>query len=65
MSGSLEFHHKNILCSYPTARATSERMRELKHVPDVSISSHHLDTFSQAVSSGTTFDLVILTCRAV
>ncbi|MBR3157638.1 MAG: response regulator transcription factor [Atopobiaceae bacterium] len=52
-------HHKNILL---IARSTRhhDRMRELSHVLDVSIALAFPDTFSQAISSGHEFDLVIL-----
>lgn len=52
-------HHKNILLISNGSRYL-ERMRELKHALDVSILPTTSDTFSQAVSSGHDFDLVIL-----
>lgn len=52
-------HHKNILL---IARSTRhhDRMRDLSHTLDVSIALAFPDTFSQAISSGHEFDLVIL-----
>lgn len=52
-------HHKNILLVSRTSRYI-ERMRELKHALDVSILPSTPDTFSQAISSGHEFDLIIL-----
>lgn len=52
-------HHKNILLISRTSRH-HERMRELSHALDVSIALATPDTFSQAISSGHEFDLVIL-----
>ena len=52
-------HHKNILLVSRTSRYI-ERMRELKHALDVSILPSTPDTFSQAISSGHEFDLVIV-----
>lgn len=52
-------HHKNILLLSRTSRH-HERMRELSHALDVSIALATPDTFSQAISSGHDFDLVIL-----
>ena len=52
-------HHKNILLIAKSTRH-HERMRELSHTLDVSIALALPDTFSQAVSSGHEFDLVIL-----
>lgn len=52
-------HHKNILLLSRTSRH-HERMRELSHALDVSIALATPDTFSQAISSGHEFDLVIL-----
>ncbi|KXB63733.1 transcriptional regulatory protein [Olsenella sp. DNF00959] len=52
-------HHKNILLLARTSRFI-ERMRELKHALDVSILPTTPETFSQAISSGHDFDLVIL-----
>lgn len=51
-------HHKNILLISRTSRH-HERMRELSHALDVSIALATPDTFSQAISSGHDFDLVI------
>ena len=52
-------HHKNILLVAKTSRYI-ERMRELKHALDVSILPTTPETFSQAISSGHDFDLVVL-----
>ena len=52
-------HHKNILLMSATTRL-HDRMRELSHAIDVSIALANEETFSQAVSSGHEFDLVIL-----
>lgn len=52
-------HHKNILLLSRTSRY-HERMRDLSHALDVSIALATPDTFSQAISSGHEFDLVIL-----
>lgn len=52
-------HHKNILLIAKTARFI-ERMRDINHALDVSILPTTPDTFSQAISSGHSFDLVIL-----
>lgn len=52
-------HHKNILLVARTSRFI-DRMRELKHALDVSILPTTPETFPQAVSSGHSFDLVIL-----
>lgn len=52
-------HHKNILLLARTSRH-HDRMRELSHVLDVSIALATPATFSQAISSGHEFDLVIL-----
>ena len=52
-------HHKNILLISGTTRL-HDRMRELSHAIDVSIALANEETFSQAVSSGHEFDLVIL-----
>ncbi|MGI6230282.1 MAG: winged helix-turn-helix domain-containing protein [Tractidigestivibacter sp.] len=52
-------HHKNILLVSGTTRLHNH-MRELSHAIDVSIALANEETFSQAVSSGHEFDLVIL-----
>ncbi|WP_077597602.1 winged helix-turn-helix transcriptional regulator [Olsenella urininfantis] len=52
-------HHKNILLVARTSRYI-ERMRELKRTLDVSILPSSPETFSQAINSGHSFDLVIL-----
>lgn len=52
-------HHKNILLIARTTRH-HDRMRELSHALDVSIALATPATFSQAISSGHEFDLVIL-----
>lgn len=52
-------HHKNILLIARTTRH-HDRMRELSHALDVTIALAEPATFSQAVSSGREFDLVIL-----
>ena len=52
-------HHKNILLVSATTRL-HDRMRELSHAVDVSIALANEETFSQAISSGHEFDLVIL-----
>ena len=52
-------HHKNILLVSRTSRH-HDRMRELSHALDVSIALATPATFSQAISSGHEFDLVIL-----
>ena len=52
-------HHKNILLVSATTRL-HDRMRELSHAVDVSIALANEATFSQAISSGHEFDLVIL-----
>ena len=52
-------HHKNILLVSATTRL-HDRMRELSHGIDVSIALANEATFSQAISSGHEFDLVIL-----
>lgn len=52
-------HHKNILLLSRSSRH-HERMRELSHSLDVSIALAFPDTFSQAISSGHEFDLIIL-----
>ena len=52
-------HHKNILLISGTTRL-HDRMRDLSHAIDVSIALANEETFSQAVSSGHEFDLVIL-----
>lgn len=52
-------HHKNILLISATTRL-HDRMRDLSHAIDVSIALANQETFSQAVSSGHEFDLVIL-----
>lgn len=51
-------HHKNILFMGTTSRL-HPTMRELSHSIDVSIALANPDTFSQAVSSGHEFDLVV------
>ena len=57
-------HHKNILLISATARL-HDRMRELSHVIDVSIALANESTFSQAISSGHEFDLVILDSEGI
>lgn len=57
-------HHKNILLISATARL-HDRMRELSHAIDVSIALANESTFSQAISSGHEFDLVILDAEGV
>ena len=52
-------HHKNILLVSRTSRH-HDSMRELSHALDVSIALATPATFSQAISSGHEFDLVIL-----
>ena len=52
-------HHKNILLVSRTSRH-HDRMRELSHALDVSIALATPATFSQAISSGHEFALVIL-----
>lgn len=52
-------HHKNILLLSRSTRH-HERMRDLARSLDVSIALSSPETFSQAVSSGREFDLVIL-----
>lgn len=52
-------HHKNILLISRSTRH-HERMRELAHVLDVSVALSMPETFSQAISSGREFDLVIM-----
>ena len=52
-------HHKNILLVSRTSRH-HDRMRELSHALDGSIALATPATFSQAISSGHEFDLVIL-----
>ena len=52
-------HHKNILLLSRSTRH-HERMRELARNLDVSIALSLPETFSQAISSGREFDLVIL-----
>ena len=52
-------HHKNILLLAKTTRYV-ERMRELRHPLDVSILHMASDAFTQAISSGRKFDLIIL-----
>ena len=52
-------HHKNILLISRSTRH-HERMRELAHVLDVSVALSVPETFSQAISSGREFDLVIM-----
>lgn len=52
-------HHKNILLLAKTTRYV-ERMRELRHPLDVSILHMAPDAFTQAISSGRKFDLIIL-----
>ena len=52
-------HHKNILLVSATTRQ-HDRMRELSHGIDGSIALANEATFSQAISSGHEFDLVIL-----
>ena len=52
-------HHKNILFLSRFSRH-HERMRELSRSLDVSIALAFPDTFSQAISSGHEFDLIIL-----
>ena len=57
-------HHKNILLISATARL-HDRMRELSHAIDVSIALANDSTFSQAISSGHEFDLVILDSEGI
>ena len=57
--GGLSMHHKNILLISTTTRL-HDRMRELSRAIDASIALANPDTFSQAVTSGHEFDLVIL-----
>lgn len=57
-------HHKNILLISATARL-HDRMRELSHAVDVSIALANESTFSQAISSGHEFDLVILDSEGI
>lgn len=57
-------HHKNILLISATARL-HDRMRELSHAIDVSIALANESTFSQAISSGHEFDLVILDAEGI
>ena len=57
-------HHKNILLISATARL-HDRMRELSHSIDVSIALANESTFSQAISSGHEFDLVILDAEGI
>jgi DNA-binding response OmpR family regulator len=52
-------HHKNILLISRSTRH-HERMRELAHVLDVSVALSVPETFSQAISAGREFDLVIM-----
>ena len=52
-------HHKNILLISRSTRH-HERMRELAHVLDVSVALSVPETFSQAISQGREFDLVIM-----
>ncbi len=52
-------HHKNILLISRSTRH-HERMRELAHALDVSVALSMPETFSQAISSGREFDLVIM-----
>ena len=52
-------HHKNILLIARTTRY-HDRMRELSHKLDVSIALATPATFSQAISSGHDFSLVIV-----
>ena len=55
---------KNILLISATARL-HDRMRELSHAIDVSIALANESTFSQAISSGHEFDLVILDSEGI
>ena len=57
-------HHKNILLISATARL-HDRMRELSHAIGVSIALANESTFSQAISSGHEFDLVILDSEGI
>ncbi len=57
-------HHKNILLVSATTRL-HDRMRELSHAIDVSIALANESTFSQAISSGHEFDLVILDSEGI
>ena len=57
-------HHKNILLISATARL-HDRMRELSHAIDVSIALANESTFSQAISSGHEFDLMILDAEGI
>ncbi len=57
-------HHKNILLVSATTRL-HDRMRELSHAIDVSIALANEATFSQAISSGHEFDLVILDSEGI
>ena len=57
-------HHKNILLISATARL-HDRMRELSHAIDVSIALANESTFSQAISSGHEFNLVILDSEGI
>ena len=57
-------HHKNILLVSATTRL-HDRMRELSHAIDVSIALANEATFSQAISSGHEFDLVILDAEGI
>ena len=57
-------HHKNILLISSTTRL-HDRMRELSHAIDVSIALANESTFSQAISSGHEFDLVILDSEGI
>ena len=57
-------HHKNILLISATARL-HDRMRELSHAINVSIALANESTFSQAISSGHEFDLVILDSEGI
>lgn len=52
-------HHKNILLISRSTRH-HEKMRELAHVLDVSVALSVPETFSQAISAGREFDLVIM-----
>ncbi len=57
-------HHKNILLISATTRL-HDRMRDLSHSIDVSIALANESTFSQAISSGHEFDLVILDSEGI
>lgn len=57
-------HHKKVLLISRTTRL-HDRMRELSHALDISVLLATPDTFDQAISSGTDFNLIIIDVSGV